>query len=217
MESVGVTIEVTGWSESIRKAWAASAPNTLAALHETDAFFSTVDDELTTEYLRRTRNLGATLDASAVLEQYAAGVPFEQWAAQSLTEQRRVANALLTDFLLFDPRGHDARVEELSNLARTLPSHDEFARVISIATLEPGLVAWALHNANADASDESVQIAARRELAEIYALHPLDAPLTGLTRPQVSTRLFLFRQVQQTYAQACAQVPAFLRGPGLPH
>ena len=214
MESSSVFIEVTGWSDWVRREWAERAPKTLAELHDPDAFFAVIDGELSSKYAERTRTLGRIVDADILLTQIASGIPVEQWTSRSLDERRREAVALVTDFLLFDPRGHAARVEELSNLTASLPTPAAFARAIAVSTLDSALVVWALGDSSADAADESVQVKARRELAELYALHRVNTPLSGLTHRQLSTRLFVFRKVQRAYAHArsdVAQAEALVR------
>jgi hypothetical protein len=198
----------------VRREWAERAPKALAELHDPDAFFAAIDAELSAKYAERTRTLGPIVDEDILLTQIASGIPVEKWTSRSFDERRRVAVALLTDFLLYDPRGHAARVEELANLTASLPTPPKFARAIAVATLDPTLVAWALGDASADASDESVQAQARRELRELYALHQLTTPLSWLTQRQLSSRLFVFRKVQRAYANAksdAAQAEALMR------
>lgn len=206
MRSSNVVIEVVGWSDWVRKAWAERAPKTLSELRDPDAFFAEIETELASRYAERTHALGRIVDADILLTQIASGVPAELWTSRSLAEHRREAVALVTDFLLFDPRGHAARVEELSNLTASLPTPAEFARAISASTLDSALVAWVLGDSNADARDESVQVKARHELTELYAAHRPNVPLPALTQRQLSSRLFVFRKLRRAYAQASSQI-----------
>jgi hypothetical protein len=204
MAEVDVVIEVVGWGEWVRREWAASAPRTLAALADADRFFETIDRELSIKFAGRIRRLPRVANAVAVLRHLASGTAIDQWAPQEFSEERREALAVVTDFLLFDPRGHRARVEELCVMISSLPTPGEFARAIEIATLDAPLVAWVLGDSAADSGKESVQRRAREELADLYELHRRDLLLSALTQRQLSSQLFVFRKVQRAYAQAIA-------------